>query len=193
VTKRSAGKAVFDRCTFASRVFERDLWISVDGSDRIFTTLAPTFNFRFPRHFFFANFQCLRCGKCCRHYMPVKVHSSEIRKWTNRFRRDILEHVWCFRKRGYCTERVSEDSCVDCEHSAKYIEPESVDKGCPFLRRVRGVLLRIRLVPISCPLVGFLRHDGVVFAHLLASGTCMEASWISMLIGLHAGSVMGVG
>lgn len=168
MTKRSTGKAVFDRCTFASRVFERDLWISVDGSDRIFTTLAPTFNSRFPRHFFFANFQCLRCGKCCKHYMPVKVHSSEIRKWTNRFRRDILEHVWCFRKRGYCTERVSEDSCVDCEHSVRYIESKSVDKGCPFLRRVGGKpyyeCCIHDLAPETC--LGYLCQKSLPVAHL---------------------------
>jgi hypothetical protein len=54
------------------------------------------------------------------------------------------------------------------------------------------VLLRIRLVPISCSLGGFLRQGYVVFADLLASGTCMEASCIPILIGLHAGSVMGV-
>jgi len=51
------------------------------------------------------------------------------------------------------------------------------------------VLLRIRLVPISCRLDGFLRQGYVGFADLVASGACMEASWI--LIGLHAGSVMG--
>jgi hypothetical protein len=54
------------------------------------------------------------------------------------------------------------------------------------------VFMRIRLVPISCRSDECLRQDDVGFADLLASGTCMEASWIPILIGLHAGSVMGV-
>ena len=53
--------------------------------------------------------------------------------------------------------------------------------------------MQIRLVYILGLLDRCLRQSGVNLADLLASGTCMEASWILILIGLHAGSVMGIG
>jgi hypothetical protein len=57
---------------------------------------------------------------------------------------------------------------VDCEHSAKYIEPESVDKGCPFLRRVRGKPYYECCIHDSTPETcsGYLCQKSLPFAHL---------------------------
>jgi len=54
-----------------------------------------------------------------------------------------------------------------------------------------ALFMRIRLVYISRFFDRCLRQRDVGFADLLASRACMEASCIPMLIGLHAGSVMG--
>ena len=53
--------------------------------------------------------------------------------------------------------------------------------------------MRIRLVYILAFLGSHLGQLDVDFLDLLASRACMEASWILKLIGLHAGSVMGIG
>ena len=48
----------------------------------------------FPRHYFFANFQCLRCGLCCKNYDSVEVTSKEqVEKWENEGREDVLNHL----------------------------------------------------------------------------------------------------
>jgi len=52
--------------------------------------------------------------------------------------------------------------------------------------------MRIRLVYISGFLECCLGQDDVGVLDLPASRACMEAIWILVLIGLHAGSVMGV-
>lgn len=55
------------------------------------------------------------------------------------------------------------------------------------------VFMRIRLVSIFSFVEGCPRQGDLSFADPLASRACMEASWIPLLIGLHADSVMGVG
>lgn len=164
-------KAPFEKCSFGSRLFGHDLWISVGSLNRLFTTLAQTFNSRFPRHFFFANFRCLRCGKCCRHYVPpIRIHTEEIKRWIKERKRGILEHIWCFKKEGYCAERVSKNStCADCRSNIMQIERRSTrGKGCPFLRRVRnrpyyecGIH---NAAPETCS--GYLCQKSLTVAHL---------------------------
>jgi len=80
-TESVKNRRALNRCTFASRLLERNLWIFTTDFKLIFTALAQTFNSEFPRYFLFANFRCLRCGECCRYFMPVRVHSLEIKKW----------------------------------------------------------------------------------------------------------------
>jgi len=161
---------VYERYAFASRLFGRDLWMSIEGSERLYTTLAATFNFRFPRHFFFANFRCLRCGRCCKYYVPpIKVYTVEIKRWIGQGEKHILEHIWCFKKEGYCAKRISNSVCVDCDSNAKQIESESASrKGCPFLRRVRNkpyYKCSIRdTVPETCS--GYLCQKSLSVAHL---------------------------
>lgn len=47
----------------------------------------------FPKHFFFANFQCLRCGLCCKNYECVAVDWNQVNKWIVEDREDILQYV----------------------------------------------------------------------------------------------------
>jgi Fe-S-cluster containining protein len=160
---------VLERCTFASRLFERDLWIFTRDFAHIFGALGQTFNSKFPRHFLFANFRCLRCGQCCMYFMPVRVHSLEIKRWIGQRRKEILKHIWCFHKAGYCIDRTRGISaCMDCDRGTMQIESQSAGKGCPFLRRVQDGSYYECCIhdvePETCS--GYLCHKSLPFAHL---------------------------
>jgi len=47
----------------------------------------------FPEHVIFANFQCLRCGLCCKNYDCVQVAEELILKWQVEDRENVLRHV----------------------------------------------------------------------------------------------------
>lgn len=47
----------------------------------------------FPKHLFFANFQCLRCGLCCKNSNTFQISDRIILKWKSQRREDILEYV----------------------------------------------------------------------------------------------------
>lgn len=77
-----------------------------------------------PKHFVFANFQCLRCALCCKNYDAVQVFPEQIKKWESEGRDDILKYIWALpRKNG--TIFVAEI----CSHDLG---------GCPLCRKVRG-------------------------------------------------------
>ena len=70
----------------------------------------------FPKHIMFANFQCLRCGLCCKNHDCVQVADELIRDWQIEERCDILSYV---------------DSEL-CEIQS------SSGNGCPFCRKVKS-------------------------------------------------------
>lgn len=47
----------------------------------------------FPKHVIFANFQCLRCGLCCKNYDCVQIAEELILKWQIEDRQDVLRHL----------------------------------------------------------------------------------------------------
>jgi len=64
-----------------------------------------------PKHFVFANFQCLRCGLCCKNYEVVQFYREQIKKWESEGREDILKHIWDLRDKitraGICEIRMT--------------------------------------------------------------------------------------
>jgi len=169
--KSRIDKTSFEKCSSGSRLFGHGLCIFVGSLSCLFTTLVPTFNSRFPKHFFFANFRCLQCGSCCRYYVPpIKICDEEIERWIREGRGDILGHVWCFRKEGYCAQRVSKNSiCADCRLGIKQIERRSAKgKGCPFLRRVAAKPYHECVVHNTSPetCLGYLCQKSLPVAHL---------------------------
>jgi hypothetical protein len=76
----------------------------------------------FPKHFLFANFQCLRCGLCCKNYEDVEItEETLIMKWEREKRDDILGHMWVNEKGIFHAEIVP----------VGYL-------GCPLCRKVKG-------------------------------------------------------
>jgi hypothetical protein len=71
---------------------------------------------RFPQHIIFANFQCLRCGLCCKNHDGVEVSTSLIEDWNLEGRYDILRYV---------------------DKDLGEIYPEK-GSGCPFCRKATG-------------------------------------------------------
>jgi hypothetical protein len=47
----------------------------------------------FPKHLVFGNFQCLRCGLCCKNYECVPVEKEQVQEWELQGRADILQYV----------------------------------------------------------------------------------------------------
>ena len=70
----------------------------------------------FPQHIFFANFQCLRCGLCCKNYEDVEVAEKLVLEWQIEGRDDVLRYV-------------------DEQLSEIYSDTWT---GCPLCRKVRG-------------------------------------------------------
>ena len=56
--------------------------------------LMQHLSLKFPRHFIFGNFQCLRCGECC-HRDSRHIYRNDIKRWILESRYDILSHVSC--------------------------------------------------------------------------------------------------
>lgn len=74
-------------------IFNFPLFYSKDSSD-IFRLGRYLDEKRFPQHLFFANFQCLRCGLCCKKYTGIDVlDKAAIKKWKETSREDVLEHL----------------------------------------------------------------------------------------------------
>lgn len=134
-----AGSASFDLHT--SICFETTYLLS--GNFKwIFKYLYQHFSVDFPRHLIFANFQCIRCGRCCgwdgRH-----VYSEDIIKWIKQRRYDILSHVIC--------PEQSRNKVMSCGNHLLYFDqrkpcqkchggdiiPSNGGK-CPFIAKVRN-------------------------------------------------------
>lgn len=47
----------------------------------------------FPKHFFFANFQCLRCGLCCKNHDWIQVSPELVLIWYAEGRENVLKYV----------------------------------------------------------------------------------------------------
>ena len=78
----------------------------------------------FPKHFFFANFQCLRCGLCCKNYEAVEIYPEQVEKWELEGREDILKHIWTLR-----------------DNSGRIVIAEVFSRswrGCPLCRKITG-------------------------------------------------------
>ena len=102
----------------------------------VFEHLFLHFNDRFPKHLFFANFQCLRCGDCCNHERTV--YRKDIERWITTRRFDILEHVFCSRKWGRCINHIGDEPCEGCRSAE--IVANSWSFRCPFVRKVPNKL-----------------------------------------------------
>jgi len=78
----------------------------------------------FPRHFLFANLQCLRCGLCCKNYESIEISSRErVEEWEIEGRKDVLDHL---------------DIMID-EPSLFHAEIFSESwTGCPMCRKATG-------------------------------------------------------
>jgi len=50
-----------------------------------------------PKQFLFANFQCLRCGLCCKNYECAEIGVEEVEKWETEGQENILKHIWILR------------------------------------------------------------------------------------------------
>jgi len=121
-------------CVFNSGLLERDFWLHFKEPREIFIHLFQHFNSKFPKHFIFANFQCLRCGVCCND--EKGVYKEDIERWIMDLRFDILEHIDCFDK-GWCVNHINLEPCEDCDSAIKEIV--SIYNGkCPFVRKVRN-------------------------------------------------------
>jgi hypothetical protein len=120
-------------CGFISRLNER-CWLFYKDPKWLFTHLFQHFSERFPRHFIFANFQCLRCGQCCDD--ERSVYKEDIKRWIIDLRFDILQHVDCFDK-GWCADHINLEPCEDCDNAGKEIVG-IYDGRCPFVRKVRN-------------------------------------------------------
>ena len=111
----------------------------------------------FPRHFLFANFQCLRCGLCCKNYECVPVEGSQVRKWELEGREDILKYVVIYLR--------SEDDRVILAE----IYPRGMT-GCPLCRKVKGkpyYSCKIHSVKESLPICkAYLCSKSIPVAHL---------------------------
>jgi Fe-S-cluster containining protein len=104
--------------------------------------LMQHLSLKFPRHFIFGNFQCLRCGECC-HWDSRHIYRNDIKRWILESRYDILSHVSCPRwskvKFVSCASRflhyAEQDPCENC-HGGD-IHPVNEGK-CPFVRKVKN-------------------------------------------------------
>lgn len=121
--------------TFNSRFLERKFWLYFNDPRQIFIYLYQHFNLKFPRHFIFANFQCLRCGELCNNQREVQ--REDIERWMNKLRYDILEYVDCWLKNGRCFHL--SDLLQPCEECwGGIIITLSSSGRCPFLRKVKN-------------------------------------------------------
>ncbi len=72
----------------------------------------------FPKHIIFGNFQCLRCGLCCKNWEGAQIRRLQALEWKEMGRNDILKHI----------------------RIPKYGDAEAVPKSynltCPFSRKV---------------------------------------------------------
>lgn len=76
----------------------------------------------FPQHFIFGNFQCLRCGLCCKNYEYIPIEGKQIKHWKSEGREDVLQYVHTeVFPTGFFAE----------------IYPRRMT-GCPLCRKVRG-------------------------------------------------------
>jgi hypothetical protein len=152
-------------CGFVSRLNDR-CCLSYKDPGWLFTHLFMHFNDRFPKHFFFANFQCLRCGQSCTD--ERLVDEEDIRRWVAEGRYDILQHVECFQKDEWCANVIDIEQCGDCENTGKEIVTNSYSGRCPFVRKVRKkpcYKCRIQSTKTEeCS--GYLCEKSLSFAHI---------------------------
>lgn len=78
----------------------------------------------FSKHFVFANFQCLRCGLCCKNYECVPVEKSQVIRWKLEGREDILKYVVIYGR-------------LENGYGVAEIYPRGIT-GCPLCRKVKG-------------------------------------------------------
>lgn len=104
--------------------------------------MVQHYNLRFPRHFIFGNFQCLKCGECC-HWDGRDVYRSDIKRWIVESRYDVLRYVDCSKYSDVrlipCARRFlhydEQNPCENCDGGNIY--PSDGGK-CPFLRKERN-------------------------------------------------------
>jgi len=153
-------------CEFVSRLFQRDLLIHVDDALKLFQEWGATFNHMFPKHFLFANFQCLRCGQCCRD--QIGVEAEDIQRWLDAMRIDILACVDCYKRGNLCAIVSNDTLCADCFEARKETVAGGHSMRCPFVRKVRKkpyYYCRIHATrPEGCS--GYLCMKSLPVAHL---------------------------
>ena len=153
-------------CTFNSRLFERDFWLYFNDPRQIFVYFYQHFNSKFPKHFIFANFQCLRCGECCNH--ERSVYKEDIERWITDLRFDILGHVDCFDKNDQCINQIDIEPCEDCDNTIKEIVTDHWSGRCPFVRKVKNKpYYKCRIHDTGTEeCSGYLCEKSLPFAHL---------------------------
>lgn len=128
-------------------------------------------NKHFPQHFMFANFQCLRCGLCCKNYECVEVEEEQVKKWISENREDIMKHA----------------DIIDSPngHFHTEIVPRSWT-GCPLCRKVQGkpyYSCRIHMDKDSLPVCkAYLCSKSVPVAHI----NYKDIDELIQIIGLNA-------
>jgi hypothetical protein len=70
----------------------------------------------------FANFQCLRCGLCCKNYECVEVESKLVARWEAEGRDDILQYFVVYAR-------------FENGHVLGEIYPRG-ETGCPLCRKI---------------------------------------------------------
>jgi len=123
-------------------VFSHWPWLLSGEYQWIFINLYQHFSVKFPRHFIFANFQCIRCGRCC-NWDGRHAHREDIARWIEQERYDILSYVLCLEhtkdKLVTCADHLlrsdKQSVCKNCRGGD--IVPVNVGK-CPFIVRARN-------------------------------------------------------
>lgn len=158
--------------TFYSRLLEhsedRHGWLHFNDPRKIFAYLYQHFNDKFPKHFIFANFQCIRCGECC-NWDWRDIYREDIEKWISESRYDILRHIYCLKYHVNCRSRFLhyyfENPCENCRGGDLVPLPQG---KCHFLRKVRKKpYYECRIhdsTPENCS--GYLCEKSLPVAHL---------------------------
>jgi hypothetical protein len=69
----------------------------------------------FPQHIIFGNFQCLRCGLCCKNHDWIQLSPGAISEWRRQNRKDILKYV----NNGDLEAAISWTGCHFCRKAPK--------------------------------------------------------------------------
>jgi len=120
VKKTRVENACLDLVTIEGFLDDYFLWCYLKDPKDAFRFVLYLDEKHFPKHFIFSNFQCLRCGLCCKNYDCAEIERGQIEEWELEGREDILKYIWL--PDGF--------SCGEVENPSW--------RGCPFCRKAKG-------------------------------------------------------